>query len=241
MIPDWDAPEDNSVTTYYISGPMRGKPDHNRKMFAEVAEALHTNAHMGMRIINPRDNFEGKADLPSSEYLALDLKQVLDSDAIVQLPEWQSSEGAIREAKLGVWAGKKFIRAYVRNRCETDQGEAVEWAFEPIDAPEFNESVRAAALDEARDLITGDRNNAYGPPWQDFARTAAALTAMCYRGPNGRELESHDIAIFVMMVKISRLMWTPTKKDSWVDIAGYSGCGYECSLHDDELKRARAA
>ena len=39
----------------------------------------------------------------------------------------------------------------------------------------------------------------------------------------------HDIAIMIIQVKTSRLMWTPAKRDSWVDIAGYAGCGYECA------------
>lgn len=40
-----------------------------------------------------------------------------------------------------------------------------------------------------------------------------------------------------MMVKLSRLMWTPAKRDSWVDIAGYAACGLECALHEDEERR----
>lgn len=89
-------------------------------------------------------------------------------------------------------------------------------------------SVRADVLDNARDLITGDRNNQYGPPHQDFQRSAEAANAYGYRGPDGRPLAAHDIAILVSLVKLSRLMWTPTKRDSWVDLAGYAACGYEC-------------
>ena len=89
-------------------------------------------------------------------------------------------------------------------------------------------TTRGAVLDEAKGLITGDRNNTYGPPHQDFQRSADAATAYGYRGPDGRDLEAHDIALLVTLVKISRLMWTPDKRDSWVDIAGYAACGYEC-------------
>jgi hypothetical protein len=35
-----------------------------------------------------------------------------------------------------------------------------------------------------------------------------------------------------MLLKTSRLAWTPTKRDSWVDDAGYAGCGYECALEE---------
>jgi uncharacterized protein DUF6378 len=87
-------------------------------------------------------------------------------------------------------------------------------------------TLRSELLDEAKNLVTGDRNNAYGPPHQDFQRTAEAANAYGYRGPHG-PLEAHDIAILVSLVKISRLMWTPGKRDSWVDLAGYAACGYE--------------
>lgn len=91
-------------------------------------------------------------------------------------------------------------------------------------------SPRASLLDEAKALVTGDRNNTYGAPTQDFQRTADALQAMGYRGPDGRALQAHDVAILVAMVKISRLMWTPQKRDSWADLAGYAACGYECAV-----------
>lgn len=231
------------MTTYYISGRMRGMPDYNRAEFENVEAALWEwlNTESGLEeytVINPRNGFNGDVSLPPAVYLTKDLQDVLDSDVIVLIEGWQKSEGANREARLGVWTGKCFMRAYLYQSCETDMGRAEEWRFEEIDAPDFSESVRGGALDEARALITGDRNNAYGPPWQDFSRTAGALTAMGYAGPNGRPVESHDIAIFVMMVKISRLMWTPTKRDSWVDIAGYSGCGLECAIHDEDEKLA---
>jgi Domain of unknown function (DUF6378)/Domain of unknown function (DUF4406) len=97
-------------------------------------------------------------------------------------------------------------------------------------------SERESVLREAIGLIAGDRNASYGPPTQDFARTAAALTATGYRRASPDEnilpLQPHDVAILMMMVKISRLMATPDKRDSWVDIAGYAGCGAECAIEE---------
>jgi hypothetical protein len=94
---------------------------------------------------------------------------------------------------------------------------------------------RAEALTEAIDLITGDRNAQYGPPTQDFQRAAAALNAYGYRrvdhsGEN--EILPSDIAIIVPLIKISRLMHSRGKRDSWVDLAGYAGCGYECAQEE---------
>jgi hypothetical protein len=209
---------------YYVSGPMRGKPNLNKALFAEVTAELAEVVEG--KILNPADNFGGDVDRPTTEYLNADLKQVLDATVIVQLPGWQESEGAVREAKLGVWTGKRFSKA--------EQCIGSGWVFIEIEAPEFSESVRGAVLDEAKDLITGDRNSTYGPPDQDFRRSAGAATAMGYRGPDGRDLLAHDIAILVELIKISRLMWTPTKRDSWVDTAGYAGCGLECALLEEQ-------
>lgn len=93
-------------------------------------------------------------------------------------------------------------------------------------------SPRGALLDEAKHLVTGDRNNQYGPPTQDFQRAADILTALGYTAINGRKLEPHDIALMVMAVKMSRLTWMPSHEDSWTDIAGYAGCGYECAVEE---------
>jgi hypothetical protein len=95
------------------------------------------------------------------------------------------------------------------------------------------DSIRGKVLTEARGLITGDRNNQYGPPTQDFLRTAEILNAIGYRRPGGGNLQPHDVAVIQIALKLSRVTWTPDKRDSWVDIAGYAGCGYECA--DEEV------
>jgi hypothetical protein len=85
-------------------------------------------------------------------------------------------------------------------------------------------NARQQMLREAETLVNGDRNNAYGPPDQDFQRTADLWTIYL----NGRRIiEAHDVAIMMSLLKISRLSWDPTKRDSWVDLAGYAACGYD--------------
>lgn len=215
----------------YLSGPMRSKPGHNYETFDEVEEALYDYglAECEGDVINPASNFDGDKTLPTTTYMQKDLEQVLQSDALVLLPGWETSEGAIREVNVATWVGKRF---YLAGRLVTPDGKPDGWEFVPVDLPTPDVSPRAAALDEAKALITGDRNNAYGPPTQDFARSADALNAYGYRGPDGRNLQAHDVAIMVMSVKLSRLMWTPQKRDSWVDLAGYAGCGYECAMEE---------
>jgi hypothetical protein len=99
--------------------------------------------------------------------------------------------------------------------------------------PPLAESPRASALNEARDLITGDRNNQYGPPTQDFDRTAKLLNAMGYARIDAegvvQDILPSDVALIIAQVKVSRLMHSRRKRDSWVDLAGYAACGFECA------------
>lgn len=227
------------MITYYLSGPMRGLPQHNYPVFHEVEEALAAwlandeyqgTLHEvgGFEILNPARNFGGDTQRQTTEYMQLDLELVLRSDVIVLLPGWEKSEGADRETKLAEWSGKRFMTAL-------PQTDGTWFFYELRDGlPAKHLSPRADALFEAQALITGDRNNAYGPPTQDFQRAAGILNAMGYQGQGGRPIESHDIALMVMAVKMSRLVWTPGKRDSWVDIAGYAGCGYECAVEEEE-------
>lgn len=77
-------------------------------------------------------------------------------------------------------------------------------------------------------LVNGDRNNTYGPPSQDFTRTAQLWTTYL----DGRStLEAHDVAVMMILLKVSRLACTPDHEDSWIDIAGYAACGWDCR-HD---------
>ncbi|WP_051165727.1 DUF6378 domain-containing protein [Amycolatopsis orientalis] len=89
---------------------------------------------------------------------------------------------------------------------------------------------RKALLTEAESLVNGDRNNTYGEPHQDFQRTADMLSALGFQHahPGGvRAIAAHDVAVILAAVKLSRLTWSPEKRDSWVDLAGYAACGHE--------------
>lgn len=88
-------------------------------------------------------------------------------------------------------------------------------------------SERRAILDEAASLVDGDRNAQYGDPRQDFRRTAGMWAAYL-----GVEIAPHDVAAMMCLLKVSRVRWSPTKRDSWVDLAGYAACGWDCAKPD---------
>lgn len=84
---------------------------------------------------------------------------------------------------------------------------------------------RSRLLYEAEQIITGDRNAQYGEPHQDFARTAEMWSAYF-----GIPIEAHQVAGAMILLKISRTVWSPDKYDHWLDIAGYAACGYEAHV-----------
>ena len=89
---------------------------------------------------------------------------------------------------------------------------------------------RTETLTKAEQLINGDRNNHYGPPNQDFSRTAQLWTTYL----DGRTLiEAHDIAAMMILLKISRIRWSPEQHDHWIDIAGYAACGHDAFTSTD--------
>ena len=111
------------------------------------------------------------------------------------------------------------------------------------------ENPRRRILYGAEALVNGDRNRQYGSPSSDFARTAAFwntyLTGVFERKlkadipPEILEvleylIDSHDVAILMNLLKISRISWSPEKEDSWLDGAGYLACGWNCVV--DELQ-----
>jgi hypothetical protein len=77
-----------------------------------------------------------------------------------------------------------------------------------------NESI----LQEADRLTNGDRNKAYGHPFDDYSKTVGAFNAL-----TGRNLTVEEGIIFMVCVKLSRETHAP-KRDNRVDACGYMNC-----------------
>jgi hypothetical protein len=105
---------------------------------------------------------------------------------------------------------------------------------------------RSEILRQAENLVNGDRNRQYGDPKSDFQRTAM-LWERYLNGAHERHVEAgmpegyiliepHDVAVLMMLLKVSRLAWSPEKEDSWADLAGYAACGWDCAseVEDEE-------
>lgn len=198
------------MKTLYIAGPMRGYPRFNfdafdaaEKDLTEKGYVVHSPATMDRRLgfdpdVHTLDQFDMRAAVKR------DVTAIAACDAVVVLPGYEKSTGATAELWVAKWLGLPVV---------------VYPSMAPLGA-----KVEPDVLEEALQLTSGDRQNAYGPPEQDFARTAGMWTAYL----DGRsEIRAQDVAWMMMLLKSSRATWSD-KRDHYVDAAGYARCGWKC-------------
>ncbi len=77
---------------------------------------------------------------------------------------------------------------------------------------------------EAERLVLGDRNNSYGPPADDYAKTAGAWSALLtHKLKPGEVITPKEAVLMMAVLKISREFNKP-KPDNLVDAHGYILC-----------------
>lgn len=82
-------------------------------------------------------------------------------------------------------------------------------------------------LDIAKEIIHGDREQAYGDPRFNLDTIAQLWSVYLQRlfyswGIDGAELRAEDVSQMMILLKTARLIHNPTHKDSLVDQAGYA-------------------
>jgi len=82
-------------------------------------------------------------------------------------------------------------------------------------------------LDIAKEIIHGDREQAYGDPRFNLDTIAQLWSVYLQRlfyswGIDGAELKAEDVSQMMILLKTARLIHNPTHKDSLVDQAGYA-------------------
>lgn len=76
-------------------------------------------------------------------------------------------------------------------------------------------------LDEAQALVYGERHDTYGPPSEDFAKTAKMITGLLLpKLKDGCEVTAREAVMFMVCVKLSREVYK-SKRDNRVDGVGY--------------------
>lgn len=84
---------------------------------------------------------------------------------------------------------------------------------------------RAGLLDQAKEIITNDRQNTHGQPEDSFRRIADLWSGYLTVG-----VREEDVAVMMALVKVARIMENPRHVDNWIDGAGYFACGGEVAL-----------
>lgn len=189
----------------YVAGPMRGLPDHNAPAFHAAEESLrwwNPNA----TIFNPARLHDGDMSLPLKDYLLPELTWLMESaDTIAFLPGWKGSEGARIEYGIARAIGLDFVFLDAKYEVGVILS-ALEWdEYSPIE-------------DEAWRLVHGGRNASYGPPSQDFQRTADMANGLF-----GTNLSHENVAQFMQLMKMSR-QTHQRKRDNMIDKIGYALC-----------------
>lgn len=201
----------------YIAGPMRGIPYFNFPAFDKAKAELEAD----WDVLSPADldrdvGFDPETlpadtdwhDLDSLDFcidhaIDRDVEAIKKCSAIYMLEGWENSRGARAEKAIAEWKGLPVM----------------------YQKPATEESI----LEEAARITQGDRQASYGPPDQDFQRTAAMWGVLFTpRIVNGKlELKSSDVAAGMIALKLSRQVHQE-KRDNWVDTAGYAYCGSRC-------------
>lgn len=107
---------------------------------------------------------------------------------------------------------------------------------EPLkDSPNrIDESFKSSPLYEAYNLVHKDRGANYGPAFLDFSKQAKFAEVIF----GVDKVEPEQIALFMLGVKISRLLQTPGHYDSLVDLGGYTETYQEVRKYRKEKEDA---
>ena len=87
-------------------------------------------------------------------------------------------------------------------------------------------------LEEAKDLIYGQRADDYGDAQSNFQRMADLVNPIIKKADGN--LTATDMALVMIQVKIARLQESPDHEDSWIDIAGYAALGAQIAITGPE-------
>ena len=106
--------------------------------------------------------------------------------------------------------------ADVRNMVDDHSVDVNKKVGTPTDTPTDTPTTRAAILDAAKKIVTGDREQQYGKPEDNFAVIAEFWTTY-----TGHPISSEDVAVMMALLKIARIRSGNYKADSFVDGVGY--------------------
>ena len=213
----------------YIAGPMRGYKCYNYPAFDVMrnfvngmtgcaayspADADREQGFDPLELPQDHDWHSWPAGLDRRATIAGCLRELMKCEEMVLLPGWIQSQGACAECAVARWLG---LRIWVSPQDISQSWYELAGCIDPAATADPED-----ILTEALRITQGDRQNAYGPPDQDFTRTAAMWSTL-----KGVEFSAREVAMFMIALKLSRETHQ-RNRDNWTDIAGYARCGSLC-------------
>lgn len=214
---------------------MTGMPDLNYPAFHAFAERWRK---AGWTILNPAEHFEGRTDLERPLFMAADIEDLLSADGIAQLSGWETSRGARLEAAVAIELDLPFFNAETMapipmpNVAVVANVGTLEGKIAARTAPQDLKAMTDkwvafgtpdSISQEAHSLVYGDRNKAYGHPYDDYKRTSGLWEALLGLEPGA--IGPYRAALMMALMKASRAAYQ-YKRDSLVDLAGYAECAH---------------
>jgi hypothetical protein len=232
------------VKRVYIAGPMTGKPlynfpafDHAKAQWADAGYAVVSPADITRQVWFARHERTFDPAIDRADYgdpilvdmMREDLAAAAECDLIAVLPGWEKSRGALREVAVAQNHGAELFDAVTFKPLELRVALTVE---------RTNETV----LEEAQRLVYGDRQAAYGHPYDDYERTSRMWEG--FLGLPEGFIGPRKAILMMALMKVSREGHGDGKRDNRVDGAGYFGCAQlvaerEAELRDESKGEAR--
>lgn len=217
----------------YLAGPLTsmGKLADNLSAFQVEARRLRK---LGWTVFSPPEE-----EVPGwewEEYMRRDIKHLPECRMLALMPNWEKSRGAKIERDLALAFNMPVIDLpkespygweALKDRAAASQRSSrcvsLPSAGDPDETIEFV-PLEETVLNEADRLVTRDRGNLYGPPEEDFVRTAALWSALFrHKLAECEAFGPGDVARAMICLKLSRSVWS-AHRDNPVDIAGYAAC-----------------
>ena len=206
----------------YVAGPMTGMPEFNFPAFDSARDFLKQTYD----VISPADldreqgfdpTLYGDCCVVSREFLDAAIRRdviaLMSCDAIYLLRGWEKSKGACAELALAKWMNLEILEQ-LSTAPTTVSKESI--------------------LEEAIRITSGERRRDYDKASSNHKRIAGAWNWYIRSRKNSEaELSAFDVAMLMMLLKVARACFTPTR-DSMVDCAGYAKCGSQIMGFESE-------
>lgn len=176
------------------------------------------------------------AGVQPSEAGTITKLSTLNSHDTGYMVQWDREDGAefrCERDEISPFTLGDYIKNVAVLRNELAQAESLSphspaGVSNPFDDDE-TASVSAGILDEARATIAGPRQATYGSATDSFTDVGRHWEIIL-----GVPITAAQVAQAMIALKLVRLGQSPTHRDSWVDIAGYSGLGAEAAVDGQE-------